>query len=350
PSGGSGTQRWQSDRPSLECGQAGRPVLLADYDDVEGVGQHRRAGRFLAFLGGRGRAVFGGQHVDAVRRRVHRHGAGAALGGHGVHGFIFAVDRFDDGHGAFAVGTERQAGIEARAIGAGANRRRGDHFHGGDIGDGHHLIAAHAEELLVLDVDGQAGWAFTRGKRGAARHDRLGGVDLHNLAGIFDIDVEFAGAVHHAILRLLTDREGGYDLIVPGVDGGGVVAPAIHGEDALRLGLVADGIGILAADGGLAGLFQRLEIEDGHGAGLPVGDEALADVAGHGDAVYAVQLGDLSDHLAGLDIHDFHDATVRGEDTLRYRVHGEVIPAAGAAYFDFVEDLIAFGAERGEGE
>src|ERR1019366_8286537 len=58
--------------------------LLADDEDVEAVGQHRRAGRLLAFLGGRSRAVFGGQHVDAVRGWVHGDGAGAALGGHGA--------------------------------------------------------------------------------------------------------------------------------------------------------------------------------------------------------------------------------------------------------------------------
>ena len=118
----------------------------------------------------------------------------------------------------------------------------------------------------------------------------------------------------------------------------------------MRLGFVADGIGILAADGGLASLLQRLQIEDGHGVGLPVGDETLAHVAGHGDAVHAVQLGDLSHHLAGLEIHHFDNAAMRSVDALRGRVHVEVIPAAGAADLNLVEDFVAFGAERDRGQ
>src|ERR1035437_882700 len=201
-------------------GQAGRPVLLSDDDDVEAVGEGLRAGRLLAFLGCRGGAVFGGPHVDVVGGGVDGHGAGAALGGHGVHGFILAVDRFDNGHGAVAVGAKGQAGIEARAIGAGTNRWGGDHLHGGDIGDGHHLVAAHAEQLLVLDVDGQAGRAFARGQRGAAGHAGLGGVDLHDFARVLDIDIELACAIYYAVFGFFADRETADDLIVLGVDGG----------------------------------------------------------------------------------------------------------------------------------
>src|SRR5260370_18351987 len=255
-------------------------LLLSNYDDVEAVGDHGWAGRLLAFLGCRGRAVFSGQHINPVIGGVYGHGSGAALGGHRVPWFLLAVDRFGDGNGAVAVGTESQAGIEARAIGARTNRRSRDGFHGGDIGDCHHLVAAYAEEFFVLYIDGQAGRAFARGKRGAAGHAGFGGVDLDHFAGVFDVDVDLAGAIHGAVLGLFADREGGDDLIVLGVDGGGVVGPAIHGEDALRLGFVAHGIGILAPDRPLAVLFQRLLINDGHRVRLPLGDVALADVPG----------------------------------------------------------------------
>ena len=240
-------------------------------------------------------------------------------------------------------------GIEARAIGARADRRSRDHLHRSDIGDGHHLVAAHAEQLLVLHVDGQAGRTFARSQRGAAGHGGFGGVDLHDFAGVFDIDVELARAIHGAVLGLLADRESGDDLIGLGVDGGGIVGPAIQGEDALGLGFVADRIGILAGLR-LAGLLQRLQIEDGHAVGLPVGDEALADVAGHRDAVHAVQLGDLSHHLAGLRVHHFDDGAVRSIDAVRGRIDRDVVPAAGAADLDLVQDFVAFGAERGRGQ
>jgi hypothetical protein len=83
---------------------------------------------------------------------------------------------------------------------------------------------------------------------------------------------------------------------------------------------------------------------------LPVGDETFAYVAGHGDAMHAVQLGDLTDHLAGLEIHHFHDPAVRSIDALRGRVDVEVIPTASAAHLDLVEDFVAFGAERDRGQ
>src|ERR1017187_9305425 len=101
--------------------------LLTHYQDMETFGHYRRP-PFLA----RGlRAVFGSQKIDLVHLFIYRHGARAALGGDGVNRVVFAVDRLHDGQRpVLTVGTEGQSesGIEARGIGAGANRRSGDDF------------------------------------------------------------------------------------------------------------------------------------------------------------------------------------------------------------------------------
>ena len=90
--------------------------------------------------------------------------------------------------------------------------------------------------------------------------------------------------------RAGADRESLQHFAGLGVDGRGVAAGVVDGEHALGLGLVADRVRI-PAGGRLAALGQRLQIENGHAAGLAVGDEPLAQIVGDGDSVHAVQPG-----------------------------------------------------------
>ena len=69
-----------------------------------------------------------------------------------------------------------------------------------DIDDRHRLaVAADREQLLVLDVDGEAGGSLAAGRERDAPRDRgLGGVDLDDFARAFQVDVQLAGAIRRA--------------------------------------------------------------------------------------------------------------------------------------------------------
>ncbi len=117
-------------------------------------------------------------------------------------------------------------------------------------------------------------------------------------------------------------------------------------EHALGLRLIADRVGVFAS-GRLAALLQRLQIENRHAAGLAIGDESLAQIGGDGDAVHAVQAGDVAHHLAGVGIDHFHRRAVRNVQPAIGAIHSDVVPAAFAADIDLGENLVPFRGECG---
>ncbi len=85
----------------------------------------RSAGGLARAARRRARAGYSGsQQVDAVGLRIHRHGAGAALGGDRVHGRRLAVDLLDDAQRSVAaVGAEGQAQVRVETRGVRARCR-----------------------------------------------------------------------------------------------------------------------------------------------------------------------------------------------------------------------------------
>ena len=119
----------------------------------------------------------------------------------------------------------------------------------------------------------------------------------------------------------------------------------VDGEHPARCRFVTDRVGVLSG-GHFAGLCQRLQIEDRQNVGLPVGNEALVEVVGNGDAVHAVQVGNLPHDLPRIRIDYFHRGAVGGVETPVDAIQGDVVPAAGAANLDLIDDLITFRGKR----
>jgi hypothetical protein len=154
--------------------------------------------------------------------------------------------------------------------------------------------------------------------------------------------VDLAGAIGLAEFGGRAEREGLDDLSGFGVDGGGVIASVVHGKYAFGFRLIADGVGILTR-GWLAGLGERLEIEDGDTVGCAVGDETLVEIVGDGDAVNAVELRNGTDDLSGVGIDNFDAGVVGDVEAAVDAIHSHVIPASFAADFDLTKRLITLG-------
>ncbi len=205
--------------------------LFPDHQDVEGVRQHRRtalSGRPLASGGGPSSAasrntlcVLGSTVMVRAPRSVGTVSTGSYLP-------FTCLTMLSVPSPPLELNARPVPGSKPAPSGPGADRRGRDHLHRGDVGHRHHLVAADREELLVLDVDGQAGRTFARRQRSAPGHVRLGRIDLDDLARVFEIDVELAGAIHRAELRLAAQREGLRHLVGLGIDGRGIVGPAVE--------------------------------------------------------------------------------------------------------------------------
>ena len=94
-----------------------------------------------------------------------------------------------------------------------------------------------------------------------------------------------------------------------------------------------------------ADLGERLKIKDRDAVRLPIGDKSFPEFGRNGDSVNAMQLRDLPHHFAGGGVHNLHQGCVRSVDAVRVGIHRHIIPAAGAADFDFGQDFESFSRE-----
>src|SRR6267378_3939700 len=120
---------------------------------------------------------------------------------------------------------------------------------------------------------------------------------------ILVVDIDGALAVSDGELRFATQIYCADDSAVSGVDGGGVLAAAVEGEDALGDGFVEDGVGIRVCLDGAEGL-QGLEVEDGHVVRTAVAGEAAAEVRSNGDSMDALGAGDVADNGVSVRIEN----------------------------------------------
>src|SRR5580704_6366907 len=170
-------------------------------------------------------------------------------------------------------------------------------------------------------------------------------VELDQLRGVFVVDEDAALAVGCGEFRLATQGQRANDRAIGGVDGGGVFAAAVEGEDAFGYGIVGDrvgiGVGLYRANG-----FHRLEIEDGRGVGAAAADETASEVGGYRDAVDAGRVRDVAFNRVSVRVHDHDVSAVRDVDAAGVAVHRHVVPAVVAGDGDRFDDVIT-GGSRG---
>jgi len=139
--------------------------LFSNDDDGEGAGLH-----FAAALAGGWRFEFGAGEKNFVRFQIEAQGAGG----------LFCRDIFDDGEFvgrvlvddgqiAVAAGDEEQVvrRIKRGGVGAVADGGVGDDFAGIGVDDRGNFIVADGDQAAVLEITGEAGGRFARGKRPA---------------------------------------------------------------------------------------------------------------------------------------------------------------------------------------
>src|ERR1700740_199116 len=116
---------------------------------------------------------------------------------------------------------------------------------------------------------------------------------MMELRGVFVVDVDAAFVVGDGEFGPAAEGNRTDNGAVSGVDYGGVFAAAVKGEDALRGGIVDDGIGVGVGLSGADGL-QGFEIEDGDGVRATVAGEAAAKIRRDGDAVHVLRIGNVA--------------------------------------------------------
>src|SRR5260370_30496198 len=148
---------------------------------------------------------------------------------------------------------------------------------------------------------------------------------MAEFGGVFVIDPEGAFAVRDREFGFTAEGNGTDDGAVGGVDGGGIFAAAVEGEDALGGGVVDGGVG-----GGVglhgAGGFQSFEIVDGDGVVAAIAGEAAAEVRSDGDAVHTVRVGNVAFDGVGVRVHDYGVRGMRDVDTAVVAVVLDIVP------------------------
>src|SRR6266850_698026 len=155
-------------------------------------------------------------------------------------------------------------------------------------------------------------------------------VDLDELGGVLVVHEDAAIAIRDGEFRFAAESERAGDGAIGGVDGSGVLAAAIEGEDALTDGVVDNSVGIgvrlSCADG-----LQRLEVEDGYIVRTAIAGEAAAEIGSDGDAMNALGVWDAADDFVRIRVQHNDLGSVRDVDAASVAVHVDVVPAAFAA-------------------
>ena len=195
------------------------------------------------------RTEFRRDREDIVRFGVERHGARSRLGLHIFRDAEFLRRVFfHDGQYAFTARGERQSGfiVVGGCVDTFADRGSCQDFAAIGIDYGHHLVIAADEEAAVLAVEGQSAGLGAGRERPLRFHFQLVGIDHGQFALVFDIDEDLALGVAGRELGLAVELDRAEHFAAGGIDGGGVLAASVEGEDALGRRIVENRVGILA--------------------------------------------------------------------------------------------------------
>ncbi len=253
---------------------------------------------------------------------VQAHGTRASFGRNIFDNREFVRRIFvDDRKVAIAAGSERvsRRGIKSAGIRAFADGRSGHDLAGIRVHHGHHFFVADGKEAAIGDVHGQPGRRFARRKRPV---------------------VEFLEALRVEEFGLAIERDRADYGAIRGVDGGGVFAAAVEGEDALGDGIVEDGVGI-AVCLYRADRLQRLEVENRDVVAAAVAGETAAEVGSDGNAVNPFGVRDVANDGVGVRIENHDVRAARDVNAAGVTIHVDVIPTALAADRDGFDDVIA---------
>ncbi len=192
----------------------------------------------------------------------------------------------------------------------------------------------------MFAVDGEAGRIFASGDRPGLDHRGFFRVDAGHFMGVFDVHEDRALPVGGGKLGLAGQRDVADHGVFHGIDGGGVLAASVKGEDPFAGFVVEDRVGILRAfQFDACGFLERLKIEDRDGVLASVAGEALAQVLRQRDTVDARRVGDVTHHRALVGIDHHHVCAARDEQPLARGIEGQIVPAAVAAQRELLFDV-----------
>src|ERR1700740_2838024 len=173
-------------------------------------------------------------------------------------------------------------------------------------------------------------------------------IEMVEVGSVLVVDVNGAFAVSSSEFGFAIQGDGADHGAIGGVDGGGILAAAIEGEDALADGVIKDGVGIAVGLNGANGL-ESFEVEDRDSIGAAVAGEAAAAVGSVGDAVSALCVGDVADDGVAVCIENHRVSAAGDVDAASVAIHVDVVPTALATHGDGLADVIAGAGRRRSG-
>ena len=208
------------------------------------------------------------------------------------------------------------------------------------INHDHQLVRARGEEPLVPPIQGDARRLFAGRERPTGKDGELAGIQFGHRAFIFKIDEDVPVLVRLRKLGLPIQGDCACNRVRLRVNRRRVVARAVEAEDTFRGGVVDDRVRVLA-DRNLFQHFEGFKVENRDGRSATVARVTLVQVLDQSDVVHARRVGDVADHRARVGVHDHHVRRARDEETVSLRVEGEGVPAALAAEFELLHNVIA---------
>src|SRR4029077_8896184 len=131
------------------------------------------------------------------------------------------------------------------------------------------------------------------------------------------------------------------DLPGCGVDGSGVIAPAVKREHALRRGVINDRVRVLAGGLDFGERFQSLQIVYRDGVRPAVAGVALAQVRRKSRAMNALRIRQIADYFAADLLTDHNMSAPGNVEAMFIGIHSQIIPSSLASHRDPSQHFIA---------
>ncbi len=150
----------------------------------------------------------------------------------------------------------------------------------------------------MLAINGESAGLGAGRERPLGFHFELRGIDRDQFALVFDVDEDFSLGVAGGELGLAVEFNRAENGAIGRIDGGGILAASVEGEDALGGGIVEDGVGIFASFYFAADSSESLDVENCDRSFAAVADETASELGSEGDTVNARSVRDVADALA----------------------------------------------------
>src|SRR5665213_1493450 len=287
-------------------GGLGRPlarvILLAKDEQRERLGLYCGA---RPRIGGRRRwrrTKFGSDGIDVVILCVERHGTRPALGRKRLDNRIL-IGRILMRHRNRTIAArceyQPRSRIEAVRVHTLADRNGGYFISVGVVDNRDDPAVATRKEPFMHGIDSQSGWLVAARHGPRVEYLECLGIECDDLIFVFVVDIDMALAICLSCFRLATERYAAQDFSRPRVDRGSVIAGrAVHCENALGGRVVNNSIRSAIRYLNFTDRCARFQIVDAHGMGVAIGSEYPLQIGRKFDAVRALHIWDVADHLA----------------------------------------------------